>query len=208
MSDLKPPKDEVRELLLESKCSMFHPTSRLDLLADWPELREVPSFMGLKGRPKEMLFVWFLASKTSYARRLVDERKRIEFAIDAAYEGKLDKKSRDSYLNKNWSDDITVAIADMARFEPSVRAKNKIHAERLLRNVEFIARTDFQEGDAPVDWDEKQKALKAIREAAELIPVIQKLAEGGFGIVVKDDDYQEPPGAAWARAKTLQTEEV
>ena len=155
-----------------------------------------------------MLFVWFLASKTSYARRLVDERKRIEFAIDAAYEGKLDKKSRDSYLNKNWSDDITVAIADMARFEPSVRAKNKIHAERLLRNVEFIARTDFQEGDAPVDWDEKQKALKAIREAAELIPVIQKLAEGGFGIVVKDDDYQEPPGAAWARAKTLQTEEV
>lgn len=200
--------DEVQALLLESKCSMFHPSSRMDLLLDWPELREVQSFMALKGRPKEMLFVWFLASKTSYAKKLVDKRKRIQFALDAAYEGKIDKKTKEAYLNEQWTDEIGMAIADMGRFEPSVRAKNKVHAERLLRNVEWIARTDFSEGNAPVDWDEKQRALKAIREAAELIPVIQKLAEGDFGIVIKDDEFQEAPGVAWARAKNLQTEEV
>ena len=200
---------EIQSLIIKSRCSMFHPTSRMDLLLDWPELRQVPAFMALKGRPKDMLFVYFFASKTSYARQLVDRRKRIQFAIDAAYEGKLDKKTKEAWLNEKWPDDIRAAIADMSLFEPTVRIKNKVYAERLLRNVEFIARTDFSEpGQAPIDWQEKQQALKAIREAAEMIPVIQKLAEGDFGIVVNDEDFKEPPGAAWARAKHTQTEEV
>lgn len=204
MSDIN---DEVAALLLSSRCSMFHPGTRMDLLISWPELREVASFMELKGRPKDMLFAYFYACKMSYAQRLTDDTKRIRFALDAAYDGKAEKKLREAYLNHKWGADIDDAIEDMRRFEPSVRVKNKIHAERLLRNVEWIARTDFSEGDAPEDWEEKQRALRAIREAAELIPVIQKLAEGDFGISIVAKE-EETPGAKWAEVKHIQHEEV
>lgn len=190
---------------LERKYSLFMPTDKGDLMLDYPELRSVPSFKPLQSKPKDMLFVWYYACKASPGIDLhgVD---RITFAVKAAFGERVAKDLLTRYQNKQWSSEVDAAIADMRRYEPSVRIQNKIHATRLLRNLNFISSIDF-ELDPPVGWDDKRKAIAAIKEAAELIPVIQKLVEGDLG-VVDITDVQEPPGAALARAVASQLEEV
>lgn len=184
--------NKIDILLATGKFSLFHPTSKGDLLLEYKELRQMESFMALEN-PKKMLFVWFYACKCSRARELHDEADRIQYAIHAAWKGRAPKEVTQEYPNRKWGTKVQAAIDDMRAYEPEPRILLKLMAMQTVEDVKKLFEDDV---NTLQDWDQKQKFIKARREGLELVrQLIPLLEERALGVVEKTVEQEEEEGA-------------
>lgn len=181
---------------------MFMPGSRDDLLLEYPELQDIPSMNALRGKPKELLFVWYYACKASPAMELNSHGERVEFALQAVYKGKAPEEVVLRYKDKRWSPEIGRAIPDMQAFELGVRVKNRLLLEKMQNDILFIIGSKDARGIS--DTEEQKEYLDLCVQAQKFIATSTKQAEGGFSVkeIAPED---ETPGAVRERSQALIT---
>lgn len=196
MSELPP---DLKWMLATRRYSMFMPGNREDLLVEYPELQDIPSFNALKGKPKELLFVWYYACKASPAMELNSHGERVEFALESVYKGKPPAEVIQRYKDKRWSPEIARAIPDMQGFELGVRVKQRLMVEFTLNNLLKIINVNV---DELLTMEEKKEYADFAEKAMKVIANITQKAEGNYGvkeIAIED----ESPGAVRERSQPL-----
>lgn len=186
---------EFKEELL-----MFAPKSARGLRMDYPEIREVKEFQDL--RPQQLLFVWYLACKTSpyYDVDDLEERDIIKLCLEKSKLNIVDPTSKAEFLEGKFPDRIKAAIPPMQRFEPSIRILARIEAARMILDYKKLTslnldddgnHTQFMGKDGDVDFNKKQKYHKMLDDGMEALPRLIAKAEQGFGIIEKSKSQIE-----------------
>lgn len=225
----------VQQLLAEKRYALFPVFNRLDLLATWPELQKVESFMALNRKPKQLLFVYHYAAACSDSRLLETEEKRVEYAFKMAYgEDANDGTLKEWSDPGKWSQELLSAIADMRKFNFGIRVKNQLLYEAMQRKVERFINADWEElydktNDevihVPSDddeegggfgiprrndvWQRRKDAMDIMKKALEILPIIQDRVEtGATGVREVGEAGQEKRGQVVARVSGRERMEV
>lgn len=195
--------EKLMWLLATRRYSMFMPGSRDDLLLEYPELQDIPSMNALRGKPKELLFVWYYACKASPAMELTSHGERVEFATNAVYRGKPPLEVVQRYKDKRWSPEIARAIPDMQAFELGVRVKNRLILEKMQNDILFIIGS--KDAMHIKNTEEQKQYLDLCVQAQKFIATSTKQAEGGFSVkeIAPED---ESAGAVRERVQILTTD--
>lgn len=195
--------NKIDHLLATRQYSMFHPTSKGDLLIDYPELKQVPSFMALIGNPKKMMFVWYYACKASDARLLTDDSDRIQFAIRSAWHDKAPKEVTDGYPQHKWGMPMQKAIDDMRVFEPGPRIRLKLMCAQAIGELQELL--DKGAGSL-TDWDERKNFVQTTKMSLELISdLLPRIEERALGIAERTNEQVAEAGAvmSWLRTRNM-----
>lgn len=183
----------IDALIATGRYSLWHPTSKGDLLLDYPDLRDVKEFMDV-GNPSKMLFVWFYACKTSRARELHDDTLRIKYALRAAWGPKPPKDIQEAFVNKKWGAVMQKAIDQMRTYEPEPRMKMKLICSQNLERVKQMLESN--KDNKPSDWKETENYFSAIKQGVLLIQQLQPHTEfAALGVVEKTREQEEEEGA-------------
>lgn len=153
---------------------LFQP-SDLDLRLDYPELFEYSAFEELT--PKEVLFVWYFGNRTSPYYLITDKKKKLDLCIKASF-GYLSDDDYYYYSNGKMPPQISIAIEQMQKFNPSYRLRAKMGIEKIFNIVE-----DFIGSLSNItDVDEIKKASDVLLDIAGKMESVVKQLEQGYGI--------------------------
>lgn len=178
------------ELIASGQFSWCHPTSKGDLLLDYPMLREQQVFMDLDS-PRKLLFVWFYACKASRARELPDDKERIRYALMCAWGTKWPKEVN-TFIDGRWGKEVQDAIAVMRDIEPGPYIMRRVMCARDIDRVRRMLAEEPMENLPP---DEKLKFFKAVQGGYELLDqLLAKVQEGSSGVVKKTEEMVRVPG--------------
>lgn len=177
---------------IEERYLLFAPKSARGLRVDYPELNEYKEFQGL--RPKEILFVWWYACRSSpyFNMDYNSEREIVEMCLDRVNFYFDDPAKKEKYLSQNFPEKISAAISMMRTFQPSVREMARKSAVRSLHNIRKLTSLELDEdGNHPLfrnkddEWDFKKRNdyMKMIISKEEKIDAIIEKAEQGFGLM-------------------------
>ena len=186
-------------LMMKRKYSIFWPTSKTDLLLQYPALKKDESFIRLK--PRQMLFVWFFANRTSpLVQNVPDETIRIKYALGEAYHPKpVPDDILKAYSNHKWGGEVAQAINSMRAFMPDARIRLRLLLESNIDRVQMLL-----EGDVSnlTTWKQRAEFFNAVeagnRLIAEMLPLVEKDALG-----VVDITGEKEWGEGEARARTI-----
>lgn len=180
--------------LLSRKYSLFHPRSKMDLMMDYPELRNIPALK--LDNPKKLLFVWAYACRCSRARELTDKRDRIRYAMHFAWGKNPPKDIRETYPEERWGQRVQEAIEAMNAFEPAPRMLMKVMAGAQMERVKKMME---ERKDEPKTWDEKLDYVKFVKSGFDLLRDLQPLTEvSALGVVLKEAGMEQEEGYAMA----------
>ena len=193
----------IDALIASGKYSLYHPTSKGDLLLDYPELRKVKSFMDVSDA-KKMLFVWFYANRCSRGvRELHDDKQRILYALRAAYGTRIPPEIQKSFLEHKWNKAVEAAIADMRALHPLPRMEAVLLAHKKMADVKKMLERPTS---TTPNWEDDAKYFKSIKEGMDLMQNLQPLTEpAALGVVEKTDEQEEHEGAV---IEWLQTQDI
>lgn len=165
---MKKKEQSAEELLL------FAPKSERGLRIDYPELRNYKEF---DIRPKELLFVWYYACKSSpYFNLDIPEKEIVKKCIEASGLYFSDPVKKTEFLEGRFPDKIKLAVQTMNSFEPSARIKAKLDAARNYSNYMKLTKLELDEDgnnvqflnkDNEIDFNKKAKYQGMLEDSIE-----------------------------------------
>lgn len=196
-----PIESKIDLLIATGKYSLWHPTSKGDLLLDYPDLRDVVEFVSVNN-PRKMLFIWFYACRTSRARELTDDAQRIKYAVLAAWGNDPPRDILDEFTKKKWGPVVQAAIDKMRSYEPEPRMKMKLIASQNMDRVKNIL--ESTDSEALTSWREKGDYFSAVKQSIALIQELQPLTEfAALGVVEKTREQEEEEGSIMERLHNM-----
>lgn len=182
------------ELIAKGRFQLFYPTSKGDILVDYPELRKVPSFMALT--PQQMIFVWWYAARWSPARELQEDKDRIAYAMRKAWP-MTPSDILKHYPEREWGAKVDAAIRDMMSYEPLPRVMMKVTCQRIIGKIKRVTEIDepkFQDFKDKTEFFRATEAyLRAMKTGIDMLDSLLPYTEkGAFGVVeVYDNEPEE-----------------
>lgn len=173
--------------------SLFAPKSKRGLLIDYPELKKHEDLKKLRD-PKDLLFVWYFASKSSPFYDIEKPEERAKQCIKHVYGEDIAHHKAENFISGNFDDKIGTAIALMASFNPGPRIRAKKMVEKILSNYEKLIDIDasndeeFLGKDEKVDWSKKKAYVDTCATVSASLPRLISQTEAGFGIADESGD--------------------
>jgi len=169
-----------------SDYSIFKPKSKKGIFVDYPDLRKIQSFSGLKDY--EMLFVWYYACESSPLYSIENEAIRVRKSLEHSYlvGNKISKDDTERMVSGDFTPKITAAVADMQKYRVGPRIRAKMVIEKGFENMETILNIDagdskmFLNKDNEVDFGKKKAYVDTLAKAVDLMPKLINQLEGGF----------------------------
>lgn len=169
----------------EAKEILFGPKNGKTLIRSYPELEAVPEFKKLG--PAELLFVWYIANLSSPVDYGWNNSIRYTTAASLAFPNDPIKKEK--YANQDLPEDVRVAMRKMEKYSPDARMVAKRMTQTMFHNLQKIVDVHLDqfvkidsEGNSSVDWSGKKQYVDMCQKTSEMLPVLIKQLEEGFGI--------------------------
>lgn len=176
--------------------SLFYPSSKREITADYPELLKYQEFKGMPS--KDLVFVWYYGCKASPFYPIDDERKRIEKCLEKAFPDEKERRKNWDRFFDGFETKIRNAVDRMESFEPNARVRMKQMTEKMFENMQRVLQInaddineEFMDKDGYVDWAKKKSYIDSVSKANEALPHILKNLESSFGVVEDEDDENE-----------------
>jgi hypothetical protein len=198
----------IDAVLAECEYSLFTATDRNNLLDDYPELREYPEFMELRNKPKDMLWVWHFACRSSPLKELHTERERVTAAVKIVWPNAEEQELFDlihRFMNRE--KEIQDAVMVMRNFRPEGRFVRHVACEQMIKMARAVMDEDPRKVKDIVDPSKKKAFLEAMSVALDLIDQAVKMSESGSGKVTKKEANRKR-GSALARVHSSQQVEA
>lgn len=189
-----------------SRYALYWPTDRGDLLAQFPELRKIPAIQNLAAKPKELLFVWFYACKSSPAVKLHGEKARLNLALRAVHGDPIPEPYASKHANGIFPPEVAEAITAMRKFEPGANVRMRLLYERMMENSIKLVDIDVETLKVK-DWTEQKNYLMAVEKSMAIVAMAKTGIEGLQGIVLVGEE-EEPEGVAHARIAAIPTPQL
>lgn len=159
-----------------------------DYKSVYPELGKAPEFESLSGA--KLIFVWHFANKTSPLRRIVDDSKRVEEALDLSG-WKLSAENRAQILKLNFGETLEKAIERMVSYEPGARYWGRETLKTIFERYNDIIeqgpdafKKTTGQGDAKIEETDINAYVTVSSKIAIALPGLIDKMEEGFGISI------------------------
>ena len=178
--------------------SLFSPKTGRSLFYDYPELKDNPDLIHLKGDKRKLLFCYYLGCDTSPLKPFyigTDKEKKflaIEKAID--HSGlSIPEDQRIYYLAGEFPSDIKKGINGFLIYKANARIRMKLKMEKLIANWEKIIDKDIDSSEFNLvdkdgrdlgekDFDKVKKYTDITISIKEQMSDTLREIEYGFGL--------------------------
>jgi hypothetical protein len=148
---------------------------------EYPELRDIPEFNGLNDT--ELLLVWYIKNRTSpYYKQT--HKSKIDQVVPILYPNGIPEKEKSAMISGNFPEKIRIAMERMERFNPSARMMGKLMVDATFDHYFKI----IKEATTSDDPEINSKMVSLFAKIRTEIPLIIKMKEEGFGVVVSKTD--------------------
>ena len=165
---------------------LFGPKDGKHLAKLYPELGENKL---LKELPKdELLFAWYMGNRSSPIDSTLDKTLRAKHAAAKSFPSDMDKRVR--FSDCEYPESVKIAIEEMSKYLPEARAKAKNMTQTMFLNLQKMIQVedgDFEFTDKDnvkqINWAGKKQYVDTVAKISEVLPVMLKQLEEGFGII-------------------------
>lgn len=171
----------------ETSLVLFGPTSGKRLKREFPELARNPLFDPLSD--DELHFAWLMGCKSSPIDEGWTESFKHKQAAYQVFPKGSDKRT--NYASMDVPVNVKEAIEEMRKYSPDARMLAKKTTQENFHTLQKLCQynednfkvKNKDSGEIEINWVAKRQLVDMIAKTSEIMPVLIKQLEEGYGIV-------------------------